>query len=164
LTFAACSSAGPSGPIAMKDLPDIDQKAVLADITKLASNEFEGRAPGSKGEQTTVQFLIDQFKAAGLQPGNSDGTWVQKVPLVSLTADQQSPLVVTKGGQSKSFKPNDDVVAFSTHVATDVALDKSEIVFAGYGVQAPELNWDDFRGIDVKGKTIVVLVNDPPVV
>jgi Zn-dependent M28 family amino/carboxypeptidase len=147
----------------MADLPDINTDNILADIRKLASDEFEGRAPGTKGEQLTVQYLTEQFKAAGLEPGNPDGTWIQKVPLVGLKPDVQGPFVVKKGGQTRNFKIRDEVVVFSKHVVDEVKLENSEIVFAGYGVQAPEYQWDDFKGMDVKGKTIVVLVNDPPV-
>jgi hypothetical protein len=136
--------------------------AMMTDIERLASDEFEGRAPGSKGETLTVQYFIDQFKAMGLQPGNPDGTWVQKVPLVGITGGP-SPLVVKKGAASRAFKVRDDFVAFSKHVVDQVSIDNSELVFAGYGVQAPEYGWDDFKGVDVKGKTILVLVNDPPV-
>ena len=159
---SACSQA-PSGPVPMKDLPNINADLALADIKKLASDEFEGRAPGSKGEQLTVQYLTDQFKAAGLEPGNPNGTWTQAVPLVSLTAENVAPLTVAGKGQSHAFKIRDEFVPFSRRVADTVSLDKSPLVFVGYGVQAPEFGWDDFKGMDVKGKTIVVLVNDPQV-
>ncbi len=166
IAFALTSACAkePTGPLPVKDLPNINTDLALADIKKLASDEFEGRAPGSKGEELTVQYLIDQFKAAGLEPGNPDGTWTQSVPLVSLAPTDISPLVVTaSSGRTHSFKIHDDYVPFSRRVADSISLDKSPIVFVGYGVQAPELNWDDFKGIDVKGKTIVVLVNDPQV-
>jgi len=163
VVLASGCAAEPSGPTAMSDLPDINTEAVLADIRKVSSDEFEGRAPGSKGEELTVQYLTDQFKAAGLEPGNPDGTWIQKVPLVGLKPAAQTPFVVKKGAQTRNFKVRDEVVVFSKHVTEQVKLEDSELVFAGYGVQAPELNWDDFAGMDVKGKTIIVLVNDPPV-
>jgi Zn-dependent M28 family amino/carboxypeptidase len=163
VVLAAGCAAEPAGPVAIADLPDINTDNILADIRKLASDEFEGRAPGTKGEQLTVQYLTEQFKAAGLEPGNPDGTWIQKVPLVGLKPDVQGPFVVKKGGQTRNFKIRDEVVVFSKHVVDEVKLENSEIVFAGYGVQAPEYQWDDFKGMDVKGKTIVVLVNDPPV-
>jgi Zn-dependent M28 family amino/carboxypeptidase len=163
LASASCAAPAPSGPLTMADLPNISTDAILTDIRKLSSDEFEGRAPGSKGEQLTVQYFIDQFKAAGLEPGNPDGSWTQKVPLVALTPQPQGPVVVKKGGQTRPFKIRDEIVVFSKHVADEVRLENSELVFAGYGVQAPEYQWDDFRGIDVKGKTIIVLVNDPPV-
>jgi len=160
---SACSQQ-PTGPIPVKDLPNINADLALADIKKLASDEFEGRAPGSKGEELTVQYLTEQFKAAGLEPGNPDGTWTQAVPLVGITPTDISPLVVASpSGKSRSFKIHDDYVLWSRRVQDQISLDKSPIVFAGYGVQAPESGWDDFKGMDVKGKTIVVLVNDPQV-
>ena len=158
----ACTPAPPPGPKTLADLPNLSTDAILADTRKLASDEFEGRAPGSKGEDLTVQYLTDEFQKMGLAPGNPDGTWVQKVPLVAISGAPSS-LTVQKGGMKKSFKVSDDFVAFSKHVTDEVKVENSELVFAGYGVQAPEYNWDDFKGVDVKGKTIVVLVNDPPV-
>jgi Zn-dependent M28 family amino/carboxypeptidase len=157
----ACSS--PKGPVPVAQLPDLDSAAVLSDIRKLSSDEFEGRLPGSKGEQLTVAFLTDQFKAAGLEPGNPDGTWTQTVPLVGLTPEFAGPLVVKKGSKTQNFKVHDAFVPFSRQVADDIKLENSDIVFVGYGVQAPEFQWDDYKGVDVKGKTLVMLVNDPPV-
>ena len=92
LTLTAACSSGPTAPIPIAELPDIDTAAALRHIQTLASDEFEGRAPGSPGEQKTVQYLIDQFKALGLQPGNPDGTYVQKVPLVGITPSDFTPL------------------------------------------------------------------------
>ena len=89
LTAACSRPSQPAGPLAMSDLPNISTDAILADIRKLSSDEFEGRAPGTKGEELTVQYFIEQFKAAGLEPGNPDGSWTQKVPLVGLTPQPQ---------------------------------------------------------------------------
>ncbi len=164
LTAAISCTSAPKGPIAFKDLPGIDTTQALADITKIASDEFEGRAPGSKGEELTVQYLTEQFKAIGLEPGNPDGTWTQAVPLVSLQPDKITPLKITaKNGKSHEFKWRDEYVGWSRQVADTIDLKNSDLVFVGYGVQAPEFGWDDFKGVDVKGKTIVVLVNDPQV-
>jgi len=159
---AACAPA-PAKPIAMADFPAINTDRVLQDIQKMSSDEFEGRAPGSKGEALTKAYLIEQLKAIGLEPGNPDGSWTQPVGLVGIKPEPVGGFVVKKGAQKHEFKINSEVVVFSKHVADEAKLDNSELVFAGYGVQAPELNWDDFRGIDVKGKTVVVLVGDPPV-
>jgi Zn-dependent M28 family amino/carboxypeptidase len=159
---AACAPA-PAKPVAMADFPAINTDRVLQDIQKMSSDEFEGRAPGSKGEALTKAYLIEQLKAIGLEPGNPDGSWTQPVGLVGIKPEPVGGFVVKKGAQKHEFKINSEVVVFSKHVADAAKLDNSELVFAGYGVQAPELNWDDFRGIDVKGKTIVVLVGDPPV-
>ena len=161
--FAAACSSGSPAPLTMTELPAPSTDAMLVDIKKLSSDEFEGRMPGSGGETLTLEYLIKQFKDSGLQPGAPNGEWLQKVSLVGLTPQAQGPMVVKKGAAKKEFKPEADVVAMSRHVADAAKIENSELVFVGYGVQAPELQWDDFRGIDVKGKTIIVLVNDPPV-
>jgi len=162
---SATPDAGPSVPgghVAIGQLPDIDMSAVLAHTKALSSDEFEGRLPGTKGEQLTVAYLVDQFKKAGLKPGNADGTYIQKVPLVGITPDP-APLIVKKGSQEQTAKWIDDVVAWTRHVAPTASIADSELVFVGYGVVAPEFNWDDYKGLDVKGKTLVMLVSDPPV-
>ena len=158
LVVAACAQPG---PITLAQLPDIDTNAVLAHTKVLSSDEFEGRLPGTKGEELTVAYLIDQFKKIGLKPGNTDGTYVQKVPLVGITPTP-APLVFTKGARQLTLKWKDDVVAWTKHVADVASIEKSELVFVGYGVVAPEYAWDDYKGVDVKGKTLVMLVNDPP--
>ena len=167
--FALACSAAPATPPAadaalpLAQLPAINTDRVLADITKLSSDEFEGRAPGSKGETLTVAYLTDQLKAIGLESGNPDGTWLQKASLVGITPKPTGGFVVKKGAEKKELNINNEVVVFSRRVTDEVKLDNSELVFAGYGVQAPEFQWDDFKGVDVKGKTIVVLVSDPPI-
>jgi Zn-dependent M28 family amino/carboxypeptidase len=163
LLVAGCSSekAAPT-PLTLAQLPDVDMNAVLAHTRVLSSDEFGGRAPGSKGEELTVTYLVDQFKKIGLKPGNTDGTYVQKVPLVGITPTP-APLMFRKGAQQLTLKWKDDVVAWTKHVADSASIERSELVFVGYGVVAPEFNWDDFKGLDVKGKTLVMLINDPPV-
>ena len=121
-----------------------------------------GRAPGSAGEEKTVAYLQHEFTALGLKPGNTDGTFIQKVPLVGITVKNAPTLLFTKGGASKSLKWRDDYVAWTKHVAPSASLDKSELVFVGYGTEAPEFSWDDYKGLNVAGKTLVMLVNDPP--
>jgi Zn-dependent M28 family amino/carboxypeptidase len=162
LATVSCSAA-PTKPLTVAELPVINTAAVLTDIKKLSSDEFEGRAPGTKGEALTVQYLEDQFKAAGAEPGNPDGSWTQNVPMVGLTPAFSGPLMVKKGATTVSFKVHDEFVPFSEQVTDQVNLVNSDLVFVGYGVQAPEYQWDDFKGVDVKGKTIVVLVNDPQI-
>ena len=144
------------------ELPNIDSAAVLAHTKALSSDQFEGRAPGTTGEDLTVKYLVDHFKRAGLEPGNTNGTYVQKVPLVGMTPEP-APLIFTKDRQQQTLTWKDDVVAWTKHVAPAADLQKSEIVFVGYGVVAPEFKWDDYKGLDVKGKTLLMLVNDPPV-
>jgi Zn-dependent M28 family amino/carboxypeptidase len=153
----------PGGHVAIGQLPDIDMAAALNHTKTLSSDEYEGRLPGTKGEQLTVAYLVDQFKKAGLKPGNTDGTYIQKVPLVGISPTP-APLVVKKGRESQTFKWREDFVAWTKHVAPTAGITDSELVFVGYGVVAPEFGWDDYKGLDVKGKTLVMLVNDPPVV
>ncbi len=160
---SAQPSAAEPGVAPLASLPKIEAQPILEHIQVLASDEYEGRAPGTKGEDLTVKYIEAQFKPLGLKPGNPDGTYSQKVPLVGITAKEARPLTVTKGGQKQTFKWADNVVAWSKHVADGASIDQSDIVFAGYGVDAPEFKWNDFKDVDVKGKTIIVLVNDPAV-
>jgi Zn-dependent M28 family amino/carboxypeptidase len=139
----------------------ITEQSLLAHIGTLASDEFEGRAPGTRGEELTVAYLIEQFEALGLEPGNPDGTWVQEVPLVSYTAQPTTSFQV--GGQTLRLSWPEDYVAVSRRFEPELRL-SSELVFVGYGVVAPEYDWDDFKDVDVAGKTLVILVNDPQVV
>ncbi len=143
--------------------PAIDGNKVLEHTKTLASDEFEGRAPGTHGEDLTVAFITEQFKQAGLKPGNPDGTYIQKVPMVGLVTDQKAVLAFRKGATERKLAWRDDFVAWTKRVADTVSVDASPMVFVGYGVQAPEFKWDDYKGIDLKGKTMVVLVGDPPV-
>jgi Zn-dependent M28 family amino/carboxypeptidase len=160
---AAAPAATPATGPAISALPAIDPQAVLQHIKVLSSNKFEGRAPGTRGEDLSVAYIETQFRDLGLQPGNPDGTYIQKVPLVGIKAAETRPLTFVKGSQALGLKWRDEVVAWTKHVADTASIAKSDVVFAGYGVEAPEFNWDDFKGLDVKGKTVVVLVNDPPV-
>lgn len=170
---AACGSqsgtAAPQQPttvvpqLPLASLPKIDRQKILEHVKVLASDEFEGRAPGTKGDQLTVKYIQDQFKTLNLKPGNPDGTYLQKVPLVGIVGTQAKPLTVTKDAQKQTLKWADEVVAWTKHVADGAAVENSDVVFVGYGVEAPEFNWNDFKDVDVKGKTILVLVNDPAV-
>jgi Zn-dependent M28 family amino/carboxypeptidase len=163
---AACSrEPAPEGAatVPLTALPTIEASRLLEHTRTLSSDAFQGRKPGTEGETRTVAYLEEQFKALGLQPGNTDGTYVQDVRLVGLTPSEQRPLTVTGHGNTTTFKWKDEVVAWTRHVADSASLDDSELVFVGYGVTAPEFGWNDFKDLDVKGKTIVVLVNDPQV-
>jgi Zn-dependent M28 family amino/carboxypeptidase len=155
------AAAAPAVPIS--SMAKIDPEAVLKHIKVLSSDKFEGRAPGTRGEDLSVAYIETQFRDLGLQPGNPDGTYIQKVPLVGITATETRPLTFVKGSKALGLKWRDDLVAWTKHVADAASIAKSDVVFVGYGVEAPEYNWDDFKGLDVKGKTLVVLVNDPPV-
>jgi len=163
VVVAGCSKTpAPPQQVPVSQLPSVDAQAILAHTRVLSSDEYEGRGPGTKGEELTVNYLVDQFKMLGLKPGNADGTYLQKVPLVGVTP-AAAPLVVEKGGRRLPLKWKDDVVAWTKHVADSASINRSELVFVGYGIVAPEFNWDDYKGVDLKGKTLVMLVNDPPV-
>jgi Zn-dependent M28 family amino/carboxypeptidase len=136
--------------------------ARILDRTKvLASDEFEGRAPGSPGEEKTVAYLVGEFQKLGLAPGNPDGTYLQNVPLVGITSTPS--LSFTLDGQTLALENINDFVGPSSRVTPQVGAKDTDVVFVGYGVVAPEYGWDDYKGLDVRGKTVVMLVNDPPV-
>ncbi len=143
-------------------LAAIDTATILSHIRVLAADSLEGRGPGTRGEERTVRYLESQFRAIGLKPGNPDGSYIQQVPLVGITPQGSPVLSFAKGGRQQTLKWRDDFVAWTKHVAPEARLERSGIVFVGYGVEAPEFNWDDFKGLDVSGKTLLVLVNDPP--
>ena len=134
---------------------------ILQDIRTLASDAFEGRAPGTRGEDSSVAFLQREFRRIGLKPGNPNGSYIQPVPLVGTTSVIDAR--VNRGGTSTTLKPLDDIVAWSLRPDTLVTVKPADMVFVGYGVVAPEYQWDDFKGIDVKGKIVIMLVGDPPV-
>ena len=141
--------------------PAISAASLLARTKILASDEFEGRGPGQAGEEKTVNYLVDQFKRLGLRPGNPDGTYVQNVALVGITS---TPSLTFKiGAESLPMEPVNDFVGPTSRGAPHVEVKDSDVVFVGYGAVAPEYGWDDFKGVDVKGKTVVMLINDPPV-
>jgi Zn-dependent M28 family amino/carboxypeptidase len=149
-------------PVPPEATAAIDTSTLMQHIRVLSHDSLMGRQPGSAGEDKTVAYLETQFKSIGLKPGNTDGSFVQKVPLVGITVKGTPTLTFAKGGAKKDLKWRDDYVAWTKHVAPSAALDKSELVFVGYGTEAPEFKWDDFKGVDVAGKTLVMLVNDPP--
>src|SRR5262249_31762285 len=148
LSLVACSSdqkPAPAQPVAaprisIGQLPAIDAEGLLAHTKELPSDEYEGGAPGSKGEELSVTYVAVELKQAELTPGITDRTFYQKAPLVGITP-APAPLVFAKGSQKQTLKWKDDVVAWTKHVAPSASLDKSDLVFVGYGVVAPEFNW-----------------------
>ncbi len=170
-TLACSSSQDASAPMARvsrAESPDLRpalQSITAEDLARhirtLASDEFEGRQPGTKGEELTVQYLVDAFRRLGLKPGSPDGTYVQPVGLVGITTQPTATFRIGKTRMALKFP--EEYVAVSRHVAPEVSVTDSELVFVGYGVVAPEYGWDDYKGVDVRGKTLVMLINDPPV-
>ncbi|NDK56769.1 M28 family metallopeptidase [Pontibacter fetidus] len=145
------------GP-ALKSITTTD---ILNHTKVLASDAFEGRGPGTRGEDSTVNYLTRQFKKMGLKPGNPNGTYVQDVPMFGFTAQPKASF--TAGSKTINLNFPDDYVAVSRRFVPTVDVKNSDMVFVGYGIVAPEYGWDDYKGLDVKGKTIVMLINDPPV-
>ena len=166
LALAACDAIpGLSSAPAALDIPEVDAgdiaEATMKDVTRLlASDAFEGRMPGSAGEEKTIALLTERFKAAGLKPGNGD-SWVQEVPLVEITGKNYAPLTITGKAGTQSLAFAKDWVGVTYREEAKTTLKDSELVFVGYGINAPEKGWNDYAGLDVKGKTVVILVNDP---
>jgi Zn-dependent M28 family amino/carboxypeptidase len=161
LCLLAADGPGPD-PALKPALDSIRGDELLEHIKVLASDAFEGRAPGTPGEDRTVEYLTKQFQAAGLKPGNPDGTFVQVVPLVAVEVNEVSG-AFRVGGKTVGLKSPDDWVAVSRREGERVEVANSDVVFVGYGVVAPEYGWDDYKGLDVRGKTLIMLVNDPAV-
>jgi Zn-dependent M28 family amino/carboxypeptidase len=143
---------------------EISKDRLLESIKMLASDEFEGRAPASRGEERTIKYLEEQFRQMGLGPGNPDGTFVQKVPMLGVTADPSMRLVFEPAGGSGKMELafSRDFMAWTKRDVPEVSID-APLVFVGYGIVAPEYQWDDYKGVDVAGKVLVMLVNDPPI-
>ncbi|HEY5781527.1 MAG TPA: M28 family metallopeptidase [Lysobacter sp.] len=129
-------------------------------VKQLASDEFEGRGPGSPGEEKSVEYIKAQFERLGLKPGNN-GSYFQTVPMVQTTADETTALKLDVKGQPRELKFGSDMVIGTRTGKPEVKIDASDLVFVGYGVNAPEQKWNDYAGVDVKGKTVVMFVNDP---
>lgn len=166
-SFAAAVLAATVTVVSQAAPPQAALEAINADdmlkhIKVLASDEFEGRAPGSKGEELSVKYIADQFKAIGLKPGNPDGSYTQEVPLAGIKSAPNCSFTV-EGKPAMQLNYPDDYVASSARLQSDIKVDNSDVVFVGYGIVAPEYGWDDYKGVDVKGKTILMLINDPPV-
>jgi Zn-dependent M28 family amino/carboxypeptidase len=170
LALAGCTTtpSQPSAQAAAKPasnaVPEISVETMKEVTRTLADDSFEGRAPGTPGEEKTLAYLVQKFQAAGLQPGNK-GSWFQDVPLVEITGENYSPLKITaqraRGFVPLSFAYGNDFVGATYRVVPNIDLKDSELVFVGYGINAPEKGWNDYAGIDMRGKTAVILINDP---
>lgn len=164
--LAACSTplSGPNpfaDPGLQPALNSVTAESLIEPIRVLSSDEFEGRLPGTHGEDLTVDFIAGRFKAIGLAPGNPDGSFIQNVPLLGIVSKTAASFQVR--GNTQSLELPKDMVAFSQRAQRELTIDKSDLVFVGYGVIAPEYNWDDYKGVDVRGKTLVMLINDPQI-
>lgn len=158
LAFSASSAVAQTGPA--PSAPTISVETLKAITRELSSDAYEGRAPATPAEDKTVAYIIDRFKAAGLKPGNKGG-WVQDVPLVEILAKDVSAMTIGGGKTPVSLAYRQDLVIATYRVVPQIAIKDSPVVFVGYGINAPERGWNDYAGVDVKGKTVVILVNDP---
>ncbi|QDH25943.1 M28 family peptidase [Neokomagataea tanensis] len=144
------ASLGPINPARMSDA-----------IKVLASDPFQGRAPGTPGEAVTVKWLIEQYQKIGLEPGGDNGGWTQTVPMLRTRPNPSTVATVRTGAKTSQFHQLNDLVLSTLQPRKRVVIDHAPLVFVGYGVSAPERNWDDFKGVDLHGKIAVFLVNDP---
>ncbi len=162
--LASCQSNKSGTTAAQPDsvaLKAINDTAFSKHIAVLASDDFEGRKPFTAGETKTINYLEGEFKKLGLKPGNGD-SYFQDVPMVDIKSTPSDLIIKTATGNTgTALKYLDDFVGATRHVTDQVKVEKSEMVFAGYGIVAPEYKWNDYEGLDVKGKTVVVMVNDP---
>src|SRR5687767_2538674 len=155
-------AANSSVPPELKSAFDsITANDIMQHTKIMSADEYEGRGPGTKGEELTVKYLTEQYQRLGLKPGNPDGTFVQKVPLVGFTGTASASFNV--GGEQLNLTFPQDYVAGSRRFVPESKVENSDMVVVGYGVVAPEYGWDDYKGLDVRGKTIVMLINDPAV-
>lgn len=169
LTLTACDPTAGSAEKVVIDpdaLPEVEvpeiSETIMKDVTKqLSADAFQGRAPGTIGEEKTLELLVSKFQEAGLEPGNGE-SWFQDVPLVEISVKEQSDLdIKTDNGETISLTPGSDFVAVTYQEQDTINITDSEMIFVGYGINAPERDWNDYDGVDVKGKTVVILVNDP---
>lgn len=172
LALAACGGDGPAtdtGADTSTDTaaathefsPEITEADFREMTRTLSSDEFEGRAPGSPGGEKTVEYISTQFERIGLQPAGDNDSWYQAVPMVQTTASDATVLRVAGANGERELKFGSDMMLGTRTGQQTISVNDSELVFVGYGVDAPERDWNDYEGLDVKGKTVVMLVNDP---
>jgi len=162
IALGACNRPGKNAA-ALEDstaINTISRESFTKHLQVLAADSLEGRKPFTQGEEKTIRYLEAQFRQLGLKPGNGD-SYLQEVPMVEINSVPAGPLVFKGKSGKLSLTYLDDYVATTRHVTEQVQLNNSELVFAGYGIVAPEYNWNDYAGLDVKGKTVLVMVNDP---
>jgi Zn-dependent M28 family amino/carboxypeptidase len=157
LVSCACLALSAGGALAQQ----AEGARLNAHVRVLASDEFEGRGVATPGEQKTVDYVVGQFQALGLEPGGPDGQWVQTAQLGRTRQAGPATITVDAGGATRSLQRGPDILVSSDRPVDHISVESAEVVFAGYGVSAPERDWDDFKGMDLTGKILLVLVNDP---
>lgn len=154
IVMLSCGGYDRSGEVS------VSTEDLSSHIETLASDEFMGRAPSSEGEEKTIDYLKSEFESYGLQPGNGN-SFFQEVPLVAITTNPGSRLTIAGNGQRSSYNFGPEYVAWTKRVVGSSSIRNSEMIFVGYGIVAPEYDWNDYEGLDVSGKTVIILVNDP---
>ncbi|WP_129646825.1 M28 family metallopeptidase [Peristeroidobacter agariperforans] len=139
----------------------VDPKRLSEIVRVLASDEFEGRAPGTAGETKTIKYLVDTFRGLGLEPGGVNGSWTQGVPLLRTQVETPRTLQMTIDGKVRPLVQSKDIYFSTVRNAQQALVEAAPLVFVGYGVTAPERQWDDYKGVDLRGKVAVYLINDP---
>ncbi len=167
LALGACQSVPPNAPrqplagAASSQSSSISTERLSEISRTLASDAFEGRSMGTAGEQRTVAYLSEQFRAAGLEPGGPNGSWTQEVPMIRTRLQAPGRYAVRQSGRSIPLRTPEDIYLSTVRPIEQARIADAPMVFVGYGVSAPERGWDDFKGVDLKGKVAVFLVNDP---
>src|SRR5256712_10328541 len=150
------AAASPAGT------PEIDKEKIRAHVKFLASDLLEGRGTGQRGGDIAAEYIATQFALDGLKPAGDNGTYMQKIPMVGITPQPETKLSLVRwDGSVIDLKPLDEYVAYDQTQQPQSDVD-ADIVFGGYGIEAPEYDWDDYKGVDVKGKVLLMLVNEPP--
>jgi Zn-dependent M28 family amino/carboxypeptidase len=157
LLLSACATA----PAEHSSAPQIDPVRMSNMIRTLASDDFEGRAPGTAGEGKSIAYIEEQFRLAGLEPAGENGGWTQRVPLVRTQLDRRGSVTVSTRDRRTALRFPEDIYLSTVRETDRAAIADAPMVFVGYGVAAPERAWDDFKGVDLHGKVAVFLVNDP---
>lgn len=159
--IAAALAGSASAEAAKVDTGPIDPARLSQIVKVMASDDFEGRAPGSPGEQKTIDYLVGQFQALGLEPAGENGGWTQETPLVRVQLQAPGSFSMTVKGKVEPLVYGQDINALTLRPVDHVSIKDAPLVFVGYGVSAPERGWDDYKGVDLKGKIAVFLINDP---
>jgi Zn-dependent M28 family amino/carboxypeptidase len=163
ILLAACAKDRPSAAVetVIAEAASISAERISEHVRVLASDEFEGRAPGTAGESKTIAYLIEQLEAIGIEPGGPEGSWTQAIPMIHTQLDDAGVLMIRQGGSSYAWVQAEDVEISTVRPASTITIDEAPMAFVGFGVYAPERDWDDFGDIDLSGKIALFLVNDP---
>ncbi|HEY4613289.1 MAG TPA: PA domain-containing protein, partial [Bacteroidota bacterium] len=142
-------------------LNEITADRMKEHVARLSDDLMEGRGPATRGDSLATEYIVGQYRLLGLTPAGDNGTYIQKVPIVGTTIDHSAVLEVKKGSQSKRLKFSDDFVAFTGTYQQVVTVKDADVVFVGYGIVAPEQDWNDYKDVDVRGKVLLMMNNDP---